>query len=60
MRFTEDEYKIAEQLGETLGISKAELVKMRLLENAPAVSINTKALISAPVAIGAEMGCCGK
>jgi hypothetical protein len=59
VRFTEDEYRIAEQLEETLGISKTELVRMRLLENAPAVIINAKALITAIDAIGTELGRCG-
>ena len=59
VRFTEDEYRVAEQLEETLGISKTELVRMRLLENAPAVIINAKALITAIDAIGTELGRCG-
>src|SRR5580658_3349438 len=56
VRFTEDEYEIVLQLEKTLGISKTDLVRMRLLENAPAVIINAKELITAVDAIGTEMG----
>jgi Bacterial mobilisation protein (MobC) len=55
-RFTEDEYKLVEDLEKALGVSKTELVRMRLLNNADQVVINAKSLINALDAIGAEMG----
>lgn len=58
-RFTEDEYKIVEKLETTLGINKTDLVRMRLLENAPTVIINAKELITSIDAIGTELGRCG-
>jgi mobilization protein NikA len=58
-RFTEDEYKLIEELEKTLGIRKTSLVRMRLLENAPNVIINAKELITAIDAIGTELGRCG-
>ena len=59
VRFTEDEYKIVEKLEITLGVTKTDLVRMRLLENAPAVIVNAKELITAVDAIGTELGRCG-
>jgi len=59
VRFTEDEYKIVEKLEITLGVTKTDLVRMRLLENAPAVIMNAKELITAIDEIGAELGRCG-
>ncbi len=58
-RFTEEEYRIIEKLETTLGINKTDLVRMRLLENAAAVIINAKELITAIDEIGAELGRCG-
>lgn len=58
-RFTADEYKTIAQLETTLGVSKTDLVRMRLLENAPAVIINAKELITAIDEIGTELGRCG-
>ncbi len=58
-RFTEDEYKVVEKLETTLGINKTDLVRMRLLENAPAVIINATELITAIDEIGTELGRCG-
>lgn len=58
-RFTEDEYKTVEKLETTLGINKTDLVRMRLLENAPQAVINAKELISAIDNIGTELGRCG-
>ena len=59
VRFTEDEYKIVEKLEITLGVTKTDLVRMRLLENAPAVILNAKELITAIDEIGTELGRCG-
>jgi len=58
-RFTEDEFKIVGELETMLGINKTDLVRMRLLENAPAVIINAKELITAIDSIGTELGRCG-
>ena len=58
-RFTEDEFQIIETLETTLGINRTDLVRMRLLENAPAVVVNAKELITAIDAIGTELGRCG-
>ena len=58
-RFTEDEYTVIEKLETTLGINKTDLVRMRLLENAPAVIINAKEVITSIDAIGTELGRCG-
>ena len=58
-RFTEDEYKLVEKLERTLGVSKTDLVRMRLLENATAVVINAKELIGSIDGIGTELGRCG-
>ena len=58
-RFTEDEYKLIEALEKTLGVSKTDLVRMRLLDNAPSVIINAKELIESVDGIGTELGRCG-
>ncbi|MBS1529743.1 MAG: plasmid mobilization relaxosome protein MobC [Bacteroidetes bacterium] len=58
-RFTEDEYKIVLDLEKTLGISKTDLVRTKLLENAPQILINAKELITAIDAIGSELGRAG-
>lgn len=58
-RFTEDEYIIVGELEATLGINKTDLVRMRLLTNAPAVIMNAKELISGIDDVGTELGRCG-
>lgn len=58
-RFTEDEYKTVEALESTLGVTKTDLVRQRLLENSAAVVINAKELIIAIDQIGTELGRCG-
>jgi len=58
-RFTEDEYKLVEKLEKTLGITKTDLVRMRLLDNVNAVIINAKELIKSVDEIGTELGRCG-
>jgi hypothetical protein len=55
-RFTEAEYKIILALEKELGIRKTDLVRSRLLANAPAVVINAKELIRSLDSIGAELG----
>lgn len=58
VRFTEDEYEIIEKMESTLGVSKTDLVRMRLLENGRAIVINAKEMITAIDSIGAELGRC--
>lgn len=55
-RFTEDEYKIIRGLEETLGISKTDLVRERLLHGARLTIINAKELIGELKKIGTELG----
>jgi len=55
-RFTEAEYKVILALEKELGIRKTDLVRSRLLENAPAVVLNAKELIRSLDSIGAELG----
>lgn len=55
-RFTEDEYKLILSLESTLGISKTELVRRRVLNEAGATVINAKELIRSLDNIFAEMG----
>ncbi len=58
-RFTEDEYKTVLDLEKTLGVSRSDLIRTRLLENAPHVLINAKELIMAIDTIGSELGRAG-
>lgn len=55
-RFTEEEYNIVLELEKTLGIRKTDLVRTRLLQNAPLAVINGKELILVLNQIGAEIG----
>jgi len=55
-RFTEDEYKIINGLEETLGISKTDLVRERLLHGARLTIINAKELITELNVVGTELG----
>lgn len=56
VRFTEDEYKTISELEETLGISKTDLVRQRLLHGARLTIINAKEMIAGLNVIGAELG----
>jgi len=56
VRFTEDEYKTIGELEETLGISKTDLVRERLLHGARLTIINAKELTAVLSAVGAELG----
>lgn len=58
-RFTEDEYAIICKLEKTLGVTKTELVRQRLLSNAGLLVVNAKELIVLLDQVGAEMGRCG-
>lgn len=55
-RFTEDEYNLIVSLEQTLGISKTELLRRRVLNNAGTTIINAKELIISLDNIFAEMG----
>jgi len=56
VRFTEDEYKTISELEETLGISKTDLVRQRLLRGARLTIINAQEMIAGLNVIGAELG----
>jgi len=58
-RFTEDEFKVVLELEKTLGISKTDLVRTRLLQDARLTVINAKELIALLDSIGTELGRCG-
>jgi hypothetical protein len=55
-RFTEAEYQLVLALEKELGVRKTDLVRMRLLSDAPAVVLNAKELIRSLDSIGAELG----
>jgi hypothetical protein len=55
-RFTEAEYQLVMAMEKELAIRKTDLVRMRLLDNAPAVVLNAKELIRSLDNIGAELG----
>jgi hypothetical protein len=58
-RFTEAEFKTVLELEQQLGIRRTDLVRMRLLNNAPNIIINAKELIGHLDSIGTEMGRAG-
>ncbi|NOW95977.1 plasmid mobilization relaxosome protein MobC [Mucilaginibacter sp. SG564] len=55
-RFTEDEYNLILSLEKSLGISKTELLRRRVLNNGGSIVINAKHLIQSLDDIFAEMG----
>jgi hypothetical protein len=55
-RFTPSEYELVLAMEKTLGISKTELVRMRLLNGSERMLLNTRELISQMDALGAEIG----
>jgi len=55
-RFTEDEYKLVEEMERNLGMSKTDLVRGRLLDTGAQLSIDAKSLLKELNAIGAELG----
>jgi hypothetical protein len=55
-RFTEAEYQLVLTLEKELGVRKTDLLRMRLLGDAPAVVLNAKELIRSLDSIGAELG----
>ncbi len=56
VRFTEDEYREVTELEKALGISKTELIRIRVLSDAKTAVINAKELIRNLDGVGAEMG----
>jgi hypothetical protein len=55
-RFTLEEYQLVLEMEKELGVSKTELVRMRLLNEAGHIVVNAKELLKTLDAIGAEMG----
>ena len=55
-RFTPTEYDLVLAMERTLGISKTELVRLRLLNGSERMLLNTKELIGQMDTLGAEMG----
>ncbi|EHQ26456.1 plasmid mobilization protein [Mucilaginibacter paludis] len=55
-RFTEEEYQLILDMEKELGISKTDLIRLRVLENARNVVVNAAALIGSLDTIGAELG----
>jgi hypothetical protein len=56
VRFTEDEYKEITELEKELGVSRTELIRMRILSDAKKIVIDSKELIKYLDSAGAEMG----
>lgn len=56
VRFTEAEFKSVTDLEKELNITKTELIRMRVLENAEKVVLNSRELLGYLDHIGAEMG----
>jgi Bacterial mobilisation protein (MobC) len=56
VRFTEDEYKDVAALEKELGITKTDLIRMRILSDAKKTVINSRELIKYMDDAGAEMG----
>ena len=58
-RFTEEEYQQIIELEQALGLSKTELVRMRILNNAGQTVVNSHELLQHIDGIGAELGRAG-
>ena len=56
VRFTEDEYKLVTEMEQTLGLSKTQLVRSRLLNNGTVTVVNAKQLIKELSILGTELG----
>ncbi|WP_107831747.1 plasmid mobilization relaxosome protein MobC [Mucilaginibacter yixingensis] len=59
VRFTEEEYKKVLAMERELGISKTELVRKRLLNEAGMVVVNAQALLGELDRVGTELGRAG-
>lgn len=55
-RFTEAEYQLITGMEKELGISKTDLIRLRLLDDAQKIVVNATAMIGRLDSIGAEMG----
>ena len=55
-RFTEDEYNMVLALEKSLGVRKTDIVRNRVLQNAPGILINAKEVIALLNTIGTELG----
>jgi hypothetical protein len=58
-RFTEDEYRLIEEMEKALGLKKTELIRLRLLENSTKLIINSKELLLELDKVGTELGRAG-
>jgi hypothetical protein len=56
VRFTEDEYKLITEMEQTLGLTKTQLVRSKVLYNGAGTVINAKDLIQELGKLGAELG----
>ena len=56
VRFTEDEYRQITELEKELSVSKADLIRMRILSDTKKIVINSKELIRHLDLVGAEIG----
>jgi len=56
VRFTSDEFELILKLEKTLGISKADLIRSRILTGSDRVIINAEQLIGSLDLLGTEMG----
>lgn len=56
VRFTEEEYKEVAELEKELGVTKTDLIRMRILSDAKKTVINSKELICHLDKVGAELG----
>ncbi|SEO09836.1 mobilisation protein (MobC) [Mucilaginibacter gossypiicola] len=59
VRFTEDEYKLVLELEKQLGIGKAELVRLRVLQDGNKTVVNARELVAKLDLIGAELARAG-
>ena len=55
-RFTEDEYNMVLALEKALGIRKTDIVRSRVLQNAPGVLVNAKEVVELLNTVGTELG----
>ncbi|GGA95623.1 plasmid mobilization protein [Mucilaginibacter rubeus] len=56
VRFTEDEFKEIVELEQQLGLSRTELIRMRVLADTQKIVVNSRVLIKYLDDVGAEMG----
>jgi hypothetical protein len=59
VRFTRDEYELILKLEKTLGISKADLIRNKILTGSDRVVVNAEQLIGSLDLLGTEMGRAG-